>query len=113
MAIIQVLIIIGVIVFAVVKQLLKKDEEAPKKQPQPYVPEDYYTKYNEPEQVTKARDPFLSYDDLHPTHDQPTLKQHSSPPIQEEPEADQEFNIHSTEEVRRGILWSEILNRKY
>lgn len=113
MEIIQVLIVIGIIVFAVVKQLLKKDEETSTKQPQTYVPDDYYTKYDEPEQGRKITDPFLSYDDLNPTHEQPISKQHSSPPIVEEPEAEQEFNIHSDEEVRRGIIWSEILNRKY
>lgn len=35
-------------------------------------------------------------------------------PTQEEPTGnDQEFNIQSAEEVRRAIIWSEILNRKY
>jgi hypothetical protein len=34
-------------------------------------------------------------------------------PIREEPDDVQEFDIYSTEEVRRAIIWSEILNRKY
>lgn len=35
------------------------------------------------------------------------------PPVREEPDDIQEFDIYSTEEVRRAIIWSEILNRKY
>ncbi|NDV65731.1 hypothetical protein [Bacteroides sp. 224] len=44
-----------------------------------------------------------------------TLKaeKYNSSSIQQEQTTESEFNIHSTEEVRRAVIWSEILNRKY
>ncbi len=36
-----------------------------------------------------------------------------APPIEEEEDMDLAFNVSSMDEVRRGIIWSEILKRKY
>ena len=41
-------------------------------------------------------------------------KQKTSPPsVQQKPETDSEYAIHSAEEARKAIIWSEILQRKY
>ena len=42
-------------------------------------------------------------------------KQKISPPpsVQQKPETDSEYAIHSAEEARKAIIWSEILQRKY
>lgn len=108
--IVQVLIVIGIIVFAIVKQLNKSSEEA-KKQQQPQ--RSWPREDEEMEEMEFERpisEPFLSYDFDHHT---PSPKPQDSPPAPEEPAENQEFNIQSTEEVRRAIIWSEILNRKY
>ena len=43
-----------------------------------------------------------------------TTNQNISPPVPELQENDEsEFTIHSAEEARRAIVWSEILQRKY
>ncbi|MDL2213792.1 hypothetical protein LJC29_07490 [Bacteroides sp. OttesenSCG-928-N06] len=34
-------------------------------------------------------------------------------PLQEAESPPQNFDVHSIDEVRKGIIWSEILNRKY
>ena len=33
--------------------------------------------------------------------------------ISQKPETDSEYSIHSAEEARKAIIWSEILQRKY
>ena len=42
-------------------------------------------------------------------------KQKISPPpsVQQKPETDSEYAIHSAKEARKAIIWSEILQRKY
>jgi len=124
--IIQILIIIGVIIFALVKQVSKASEEAKQKQANRPMPvEDNEVEDWEFEKEQKKPTPFLSYDydpldSINTTKQTPPKKKLAEnpkipapPPIQEEPATEQEFDIHSTEEVRRAIIWSEILNRKY
>ena len=55
-----------------------------------------------------------------PLHSQPTsqkveVKKNKtvSQKIETTPASDPEFTIHSAEEARKAIIWSEILNRKY
>lgn len=125
MDIIQVLIIVGIIIFAVVKQLLTSGEEKKKQQHPPMkLPQMEDEDTEEEFSGRTAPEPFLSYDYELPSSSQATKRSSSkkstrkteaptSPLIQEEPENEQEFNIRSAEEVRRAIIWSEILNRKY
>jgi len=124
MDIIQVLIIIGIIIFAVVKQLWGSKEEENKPQQKNRIPREEKEMADTEYDYTDPQ-PFLSYDYEPLTPSLETLRRSSPkrpdtrieitapPPIQEEPEEQQEFNIQSTEEVRRAIIWSEILNRKY
>ena len=97
------LIVIGVIIASVIKQLNKKAEESEReRQPEPKQPyEAAYQEYQSPPTRAKAPSPNKP--------EQP--KKVSPPPVQTTPE--QEFDIHSMDEVRRAIIWSEILNRKY
>lgn len=115
--ILQILIIIGIIIFAVVKQIAGSSEEGKKQQRRPVVlpDEDDDEDWKEMEIAKERHKPFLSYDFDHYNPLDDTKQEISPPPpIQEEPgEEESEFDIHSTEEVRRAIIWSEILNRKY
>ena len=50
-----------------------------------------------------------------PKHATTPPKQKISPPpsTPQKPETDSEYSIHSIEEARKAIIWSEILQRKY
>lgn len=110
--IIQVLIIIGIIVFAIVKRIARSSEEEreerQRQQPRRSMP-------------MEEDEPFLSYDydpivENKPSAPKPKATEQppsESPPIQDATDSNPDFNIHSTEEARRAIIWSEILNRKY
>lgn len=119
---VEILVIIVVVTFAVVKQISKSSKEEKKK----YHETDPSWENEEMEDMEYERTtpaPFLSYEhDLYhspskATEQSPRKKQtkktKTPPPVLEEPVENKEFNIQSTEEVRRGIIWSEILNRKY
>lgn len=122
--IVQVLIIIGIIIFAIVKQIAGNSEEGKKQRPKMNIPQED-EEMEDMEYERTSPPPFLTHEyDLYSTpsnttEHRPSRKQtHKTeipppPPIQEEPGGNQEFNIQSAEEVRRGIIWSEILNRKY
>ena len=68
-----------------------------------------------------AQKPFVPIPDTEePLHSQPTsqkveVKKNKtvSQKIETTPANDPEFTIHSAEEARKAIIWSEILNRKY
>lgn len=119
--ILQVLIILGIIGFAVVKQVLKTNKQINDNQAPPvYIPdgeEDYYPEMSldapppPPAAVTVQQFKARQKDTLHTPSKSPrqALKSH----LQETEDVTQEFDIHSPEEIRRGIIWSEILNRKY
>ncbi len=53
--------------------------------------------------------------DAHPQHVTAPPKQKISPPpsTPQNPAIDSEYSIHSAEEARKAIIWSEILQRKY
>lgn len=121
--IVQVLIIIGIIIFAIVKQIAGNSEEGKKQRPKMNIPQED-EEMEDMEYETTSPSPFLSHDLNHYSpsntaeHRSSRKQTHKTeipppPPIQEEPGGNQEFNIQSAEEVRRGIIWSEILNRKY
>lgn len=122
MEIIQVLIIVVVIIVALVKQLSKPSQEAEQRQSQRNVPkydDEYDYEEIDAEYQSEGKAPFLSYDYEQPASpknkNQKTSRKgiEAPPPVQEEPESESEFAIHSDEEARRAIVWSEILNRKY
>lgn len=122
----QVLIVIGIIVFAIVRQADEAAEKRKKRArtntPKPYRPETTVDYGDKPVPA-----PFLSYDYEQNMLSSPStnmLQAESSikntaqniavsSPITELQDTEQEFDIHSTEDVRRGIIWTEILNRKY
>ncbi len=115
--ILQALIVIGIIVFVVVKQLTASSQKEEDKEPQRH-----------PSSGLPKEKPFLAYDHDYSLSNtttsypagsftettKPSGTTNSSPPLQESTDDDApEFDIHSTEEVRRAVIWSEILNRKY
>lgn len=117
--ILQVLIILGFIGFAVVRQVLKTNAQNSENQTPPvYIPdeqEDYYPEMTfdspppPPASMTVQQFKATQKDTLHAPKPREVLKSH----LQESETTTQEFDIHSAEEVRKGIIWSEILNRKY
>ena len=107
--IVQILIIICIIIFAGVKKLIGNDKKEKKERPgmpipQAYDPMEEEEDYDPPPPLESAQ---------YPTQQNQTQKTGMPPLIQQEPDGSGEFNIESAEEVRRGIIWSEILNRKY
>lgn len=113
----QVLIVIGIIIFAIVKQAsdaaAKKRKQPPANTPEPYRPETATKRYEKPTST-----PFLSSSsDMLQAKSSITSqfqKENStatSSSVAEYP--DIELDIHSAEEVQKGIIWSEILKRKY
>lgn len=119
--IMQFLVIAGIIAFGVYRQyakeqakksgnehsmpLPKSEMEAPMMPPPP------------PKQtVKKEKQQPLPVEGVRTTHNP---RSHNSsntaaaPPVQKEEAGDNEFSIHSAEEARRAIIWSEILQRKY
>lgn len=113
-SIFQVLIIVGIIVFAIAKQIWetaeKKQKQAKASTPNSNRPEGPVQRKSEKPQRT----PFLSHDYEQNLHlSSSTNASQAIPPVEESPEPEPEFDIHSAEEVRRGIIWSEILKRKY
>lgn len=114
----QVIIVIAAIAIFVIRFLGKMKNEVEDKMEQANRP----SPYEDGTEFEGETDSFLTFDYEPPTQAQkPPLRksQKKAPPkaapILEEPEQDTppEFDIHSPEEVRRAIIWSEILNRKY
>ncbi|MDR3118385.1 MAG: hypothetical protein LBU44_03055 [Mediterranea sp.] len=109
------ILIFGLIIFAVVRKLISSGKEREKRQHQPAQPkndeewDDYYPLPTLSVGTTKQQT----------VKKQTVKKQVRQPepppslPVAEEPNEGREFDIRSTEEVRRAIVWSEILNRKY
>ena len=136
------LLIAAVIVIGIVRQLKKEANKNADKAPTMPVPETenplpgnwgggtyggYIPEGPQQEPVIKvekkktAPKPFLSnsYVPLGPEgtssyNKTPSINPNISPPVPEVQENDDsEFAIHSAEEARRAIIWSEILQRKY
>lgn len=115
--ILQVLIVIGIIVFAIVRQsaVSREKEKEQRRSPVARPTADEEDRYKA-ETAKKSPKPFLSCDyDYSTSFAGTTEQQLSAPtPVGEEPDDDKTaFDIRSAEEVRRAIIWSEILNRKY
>ncbi len=102
--IIQVLIILGIIGFGIIRQVMKANAQNAENQAPPvYMPDE------QEEEITVQQFKARQKDTLHTPKPREALKSH----LQETEDVTQEFDIHSAEEIRRGIIWSEILNRKY
>jgi hypothetical protein len=109
----NVLVIVGLIIFVVVRLLIRSGEDG-KKQRRPPVtlPEDDEEwEYNYATLSAGVREQQPSGKQTKKQTKAP--KAPAPPPVQEEPNDEREFDIRSAEEVRRAIIWSEILNRKY
>ncbi|MDR0744968.1 MAG: hypothetical protein LBF17_00520 [Mediterranea sp.] len=106
----QIVVIIGLIIFfAVIRRLMASGEEGKERRRRP---------------VTLSEDNEVCDNDHFTFSAKIAERQHSKkqikrsepsvpPPVREEPDDAREFDIHSAEEVRRAVIWSEILNRKY
>ena len=109
----QIIIIAAIIAFTIIKKLISAGEEKKKRQRPPVTLPEYDKEREEATVVKKNTKPFLSFDYDHSTPFAGTAERPAPPLIPEETDEVREFDIHSTEEVRRAIIWSEILNRKY
>ena len=117
----QILIIVGFIVFAIFRQLTKKVTE--NSQDVPHYPE-YKEGMSEDEVLVTP--PFLTTElksvalkhkketfpskKTHIRNQEPILKENTS---MEETLSAEDFHTNSVDEVRKAVIWSEILNRKY
>lgn len=119
----QLLIFIGLIIFAIVKQALKikKEEEEEGKasgldnvDPMPDFRDTPTNRQPLPSQQYSAQ--ALQEKPKPRKTVKKTENNPISPPPEEAPSPTSEehpFDIHSIEEVRRAVIWSEILNKKY
>ena len=122
------LLVIGIIVFGIVRQAKKEakksaDErsampipDAEDRLPENWEDETYggfIPKGPEPEEIIIVKK--TEKISPRPTNTGTLPKQKISPPAPEAEETDEtsEFGIRSAEEARRAIIWSEILQRKY
>lgn len=122
MSIIQVIIVIGVVTYLVVKKL-NKDAVAQQEQVSEYESDPDYDEddiYEDVDEgtVSNTPSPFVPSSTATHVFGKNNKKTQSSklrperPPITID-EEQAAFDIRSVEEVKRAIIWSEILNRKY
>lgn len=119
--IMQFLVIAGIIAFGVYRQFAKdkaKNAENTHPMPHPEYEMEVPTMTDFPQKRTpkKLKQQPLPQEGVRTT---PNPRLHNSsdiaaaPLMEEEEIGDSEFSIHSAEEARRAIIWSEILQRKY
>ncbi|NDW13556.1 hypothetical protein D0T50_11740 [Bacteroides sp. 214] len=116
-SILSTVLFIGFIIIMVVRTLNKKADELEAQQ-KAASPDDIEMEYEtfEAEPEVKVPEQTLPIETLVSSHSvrQQKTKKHSVPtPREQEPHPREEFDITSIDEVRRGIIWSEILKRKY
>lgn len=119
--IMQFLVIAGIIAFGVYRQFAKdkaKNAENAQPMPRPEYEMETPAMPDSPQKRTpkKQRHHPLPQEGVRTT---PNPRLHSSsdiataPTIEVEEIGDSKYSIHSAEEARRAIIWSEILQRKY
>jgi hypothetical protein len=118
--ILNILIIVGFIVFAILRQVLKPAEDKPQK-PNPTVP--YGMEESFPEITITPETTFRESVQTvnrppkkHPTKTSNKTKPRevvSESPLQKNETVNSDIDTQSIEEIRKGIIWFEILNRKY
>lgn len=113
--IMQFLLIAGIIAFGIFKQYNKESKKKSEKGTSLPVPEYEYevekpvvSKMERKQTLPKAKVP-VPHEGIRSTY-VPTISPKKTDEVQTE---DSEFSIHSAEEARRAIVWSEILQRKY
>ena len=130
--VLKILLILGFIIFGVVKKARKEaknnapwdESDMPAPQPENPLPEAWgsgeiqvETGYEtpRPEARPKATDAFPPRRRKASVQEGARTTRPASPILNESPASppSPDVDIHSLEEVRRGIIWSEILKRKY
>lgn len=111
----QILIVVALVLFAIVKQLLKTPTAAPKvavetperaETAELIIPKKQQRRHS-PE-VTAATSKSKTYHSISDSKD--SIDAPKEVPMTEE---EQEFGLQTDEEVKKAIIWSEILHRKY
>lgn len=130
--VLKILLILGFIIFGVVKKARKEakdnapwdESDMPAPQPENPLPEAWGSgeiqvetvpETPRPEARPKATDAFPPRRRKASVQEGARTTQPASPILNESPAPppSPDVDIHSLEEVRRGIIWSEILKRKY
>ena len=101
--IVKVLVIMAAFALPLIRQIKKSKTERSAQKPFVPIPD---TEEPEVLKVTRKYQPLHSQ----PTSQKVEVKKNK---IETTPANDPEFTIHSAEEARKAIIWSEILNRKY
>ena len=106
--IVKVLVIMAAFALPLIRQIKKSKTERSAQKPFVPIPD---TEEPEVLKVTRKYQPLHSQ----PTSQKVEVKKNKtvSQKIETTPSNDPEFTIHSAEEARKAIIWSEILNRKY
>lgn len=116
------LAIAGVIAFGIFRQFAKeKAKNAENEHNMPMPPYETYEVELPPivekprKQTPKSKKQALPHEGVRTTHVPLSSSAIAPPPPMQADEevSDSEFSIHSAEEARRAIIWSEILQRKY
>jgi len=114
--ILNILIVLGFIGFAVYKQISKTEDKPADKPAVPYGMEEVFPEitYIPPppappavKKQSKSDKRFKST--LNDTKPGEVLIE----PLEEDGSVNSDIDTHSIDEIRKGIIWSEILNRKY
>lgn len=136
--IIKTLVMVAIVIFSLVSQINKRKKEGSARKPSAHSPnmENREKRRNkeemeipeeegEEEKQEKQRKQEKIIQQEKMNRYQPLSSQPASPKAREKtdrtssekkdrtPASDPELTIHSAEEARRAIIWSEILNRKY
>lgn len=112
--IMQFLLIVGIIAFGIFRQYSKeKAKKSENEHPMPipeYKMEEFVMTEAPPKQIPKKQKQVLPQEGARTTSHTPL----PTAPVQRiEVAEESEFTIHSAEEARRAIIWSEILQRKF
>lgn len=118
--ILNILIVLGFIGFAIYRQLLKPSEnDSPKNTPPvPFGMEEVFPELEPSDPVIYSPpttpDTLIVKRDSKKTFRETKPREVITSPLQEEDDAvNSDIDTQSIEEIRKGIIWSEILNRKY
>ena len=121
--VLKILLILGFIIFGVVKKARKEakdnapwdESDMPAPQPEREIQVETVPETPRPEARPKATDAFPPRRRKASVQEGARTTRPASPILNESPAPppSPDVDIHSLEEVRRGIIWSEILKRKY
>ncbi|NDV57649.1 hypothetical protein [Bacteroides sp. 519] len=113
--ILNILLVLGFIGFAVFKQVLKPDDSSEKKTPPvPFDMDEVFPEVTPVPPLAKSPPTIKRTKAAEfPKKTVDKTREVINSPLQEDEAVNSDIDTQSIEEIRKGIIWSEILNRKY